>query len=151
MLRPIFEKLRKNFIILRLGSVYGYSTDTARIDIMVNYFSKLASHDGLLKLFAGGRQIKSLVPLIDVARCFKFMEEREDLSSEIYNLTKDYNKLTKYQNEKLDCVLKSRQFSPSKEKNYKKIVDDILENIKTLQLSPSVLEELVQKLHLNKG
>ena len=33
----------------------------------------------------------------------------------------------------------------SKEKNYKKIVDDILENIKSLQLSPSVLEELVQK------
>ena len=32
-----------------------------------------------------------------------------------------------------------------KEKNYKKIVDDILENIKSLQLSPSVLEELVQK------
>ncbi len=63
----------------------------------------------------------------------------------IYNLTKDYNKLIKYQNEKLDCVLNSRQFSSSKEKNYKKIVDDILENIKTLQLSPSVLEELVQK------
>ena len=41
--------------------------------------------------------------------------------------------------------LNSKQFSPSKEKNYKKIVDDILENIKTLQLSPSVLEELVQK------
>ena len=36
------------------------------------------------------------------------------------------------------------KFSPSKEKNYKKIVDDILENIKSL-LSPSVLEELVQK------
>ena len=63
----------------------------------------------------------------------------------IYNLTKDYNKLIKYQNEKLDCVLNSKQFSLSKEKNYKKIVDDILENIKTLQLSPSVLEELVQK------
>ena len=28
----------KNFIILRLGSVYGYSTDTARIDIMTNFF-----------------------------------------------------------------------------------------------------------------
>ncbi len=63
----------------------------------------------------------------------------------IYNLTKDYNKLIKYQNEKLDCVLNSKQFSSSKEKNYKKIVDDVLENIKTLQLSPSVLEELVQK------
>ena len=36
-------------------------------------------------------------------------------------------------------------FSVSKEKNYKKIVDNILENIKSLQLSPSVLEELVQK------
>ena len=30
----------KNFIILRLGSVYGYSTDTARIDIMANFFLK---------------------------------------------------------------------------------------------------------------
>ena len=79
----------KNYIILRLGSVYGYSTDTTRIDIMPNLFSKIASQDGVLKLFAGGKQIKSLVPLIDVARCFKFMEEREDISSELFNLTKD--------------------------------------------------------------
>ena len=79
----------KNYIILRLGSVYGYSTDTARIDIMPNYFSKMASQNGTLKLFAGGRQVKSLVPLIDVARCFKFMEEREDISFELFNLTKD--------------------------------------------------------------
>ena len=79
----------KNYIILRLGSVYGYSTDTARIDIMPNLFSKIASQNGVLKLFAGGRQIKSLVPLIDVARCFKYMEERDDISSEIFNLTKD--------------------------------------------------------------
>ena len=66
----------------------------------------------------------------------------------INNLTKEYNKLIKYQREKLECVLNSKQFSPSKEKNYKKIVDDILENIKTLQLSPSVLEELVQKHYI---
>jgi len=79
----------KNYIILRLGSVYGYSTDTARIDIMANFFSKTASQNGTLKLFAGGRQVKSLVPLIDVARCFKFMEERQDLSSDTFNLTKD--------------------------------------------------------------
>ena len=70
----------KNYIILRLGSVYGYSTDTARIDIMPNLFSKIASQNGTMKLFAGGRQIKSLVPLIDVARCFKYMEERDDIS-----------------------------------------------------------------------
>ncbi|MDB4845573.1 NAD-dependent epimerase/dehydratase family protein [Candidatus Pelagibacter sp.] len=79
----------KNYIILRLGSVYGYSTDTARIDIMANFFSKMASQDGTLRLFAGGKQVKSLVPLIDVARCFKFIEERNDLSFDIFNLTKD--------------------------------------------------------------
>ena len=79
----------KNYVILRLGSVYGYSTDTMRIDIMPNLFSKIASQNGTLKLFAGGRQIKSLVPLIDVARCFKFMEENDKLKSQIFNLTKD--------------------------------------------------------------
>ncbi len=63
-------------------------------------------------------------------------------------LTKDYNKLIKYQKEKLDCILKSIAFSNSKEKNYQKIVGEILKNIKTLQLSPSVLEELVQKHYI---
>ena len=60
-------------------------------------------------------------------------------------LTKDYNKLIKYQKEKLDCVLNLKNFSSSKEKSYQKIVNEILENIKSLQLSPSVLEELVQR------
>ncbi len=83
------KKSGKNYIILRLGSVYGYSTDSMRIDIMPNLFSKIASQNGTLKLFAGGRQIKSLVPLIDVARCFKFMEEKSEIKSEIFNLTKD--------------------------------------------------------------
>ena len=63
----------------------------------------------------------------------------------VHNLTKEYNKLIKYQNEKLDCVLNSENFSSSKEKNYKKIVENIIDSIKSLQLSPSVLEELVQK------
>jgi len=63
----------------------------------------------------------------------------------VNTLTKEYNKLIKYQREKLDCILKSTTFSSSKEKSYGKIVNGILENIKSLQLSPSVLEELVQK------
>ena len=63
----------------------------------------------------------------------------------VYTLTKEYNKLIKYQKEKLDCVLKSQTFSSAKEKGYEKVVNEILENIKSLQLSPSVLEELVQK------
>ena len=83
------KKSGKNYIILRLGSVYGYSTDSMRIDIMPNLFSKISSQNGILKLFAGGRQIKSLVPLIDVARCFKFMEEKNEIKSEVFNLTKD--------------------------------------------------------------
>ena len=63
----------------------------------------------------------------------------------VNTLTKEYNKLIKYQKDKLDCVLNSQIFSNAKEKTYEKIVNDILENIKSLQLSPSVLEELVQK------
>jgi len=63
----------------------------------------------------------------------------------VSTLTKEYNKLIKYQKEKLECVLNSKTFSLGKEKGYEKIVNDILENIKSLQLSPSVLEELVQK------
>ena len=85
------KKSGKNYIILRLGSVYGYSTDSMRIDIMPNLFSKIASQNGTLKLFAGWQQIKSLVPLIDVARCFKFMEENNEITSKVFNLTKDYN------------------------------------------------------------
>ena len=63
----------------------------------------------------------------------------------ISKLTKEYNKLIKYQKEKIDCVLNSKTFSPAKEKGHDKIVTEILENIKSLQLSPSVLEDLVQK------
>ena len=63
----------------------------------------------------------------------------------VKSLTKEYNKLIRYQKEKLDCVLKSEVFSSAKEKGYEKIVDEILKNIKSLQLSPSVLEDLVQK------
>jgi len=66
----------------------------------------------------------------------------------VHKLTKEYNKLIKYQKEKLDLILVSKQFSPSKEKNYKKIVEIILEDIKSLQLSPSVLEDLVQKHYI---
>ncbi len=63
----------------------------------------------------------------------------------VSKLTKDYSKLIKYQKEKLDCVLNSSDFTNSKEKSYQKIVSEILENIKSLQLSPSILENLVQK------
>ena len=83
------KESKKNYVILRLGSVYGYSNDATRLNIMPNLFSMIASQEGTIRLFGGGKQIKTLVPLIDVARCFKFMEEQKDIKNEIFNVTKD--------------------------------------------------------------
>ena len=75
-------------------------------------------------------------------------EIRPKILNTVNTLTKEYNRLIKYQNEKLECILNSNSFSPSKEKNYEKIIGEVLENIKSLQLSPSVLEGLVQKHYI---
>ncbi len=83
------KKSGKNYVILRVASVYGYSTDTMRLNIMPNLFSKIASQNGTIKLFDGGKQLKCLVPLTDAARCFKFMEEKDNIKFEIFNLSKD--------------------------------------------------------------
>ncbi len=83
------KKSGKRYVIFRLGSVYGFSTDTMRINIMPNLFSKIASQNGKIKLYGGGSQLKSLVPLIDVARCFKYAEEKKNIDNGIYNLTKE--------------------------------------------------------------
>ena len=83
------KKSGKNYIILRLASVYGYSTDTTRLNIMPNLFSKITSQNGTIRLFGGGKQLKTLVPIIDAARSFKFMEEKDDIKNEIFNVSKD--------------------------------------------------------------
>jgi len=62
----------------------------------------------------------------------------------IDNLTKDYTKLQKYQREKLDCILASKELSVSKNKNFKKIQSTLVDNFKNLQLAPYVVEEIVQ-------
>ena len=59
-------------------------------------------------------------------------------------LFKNYNKLIKYQKEKLECVLKAKEFSRAKDKGYKKIQEEIAKKISVLQLSQTVLEDLVQ-------
>ena len=83
------KKSNKNYVILRLGSVYGYSLDSMRINIMPNLFSKIASQNGTIKLYAGGMQLKSLVNLIDVVRCMKFMEENSEIKNEIFHLVNE--------------------------------------------------------------
>ena len=80
---------KNNYVILRLGSVYGYSLDTMRINIMPNLFSKLTSQNGTIKLFSGGKQLKSLVNLIDVVRYMKFVEENENINKETFHLVNE--------------------------------------------------------------
>ena len=78
----------KKYVILRLASLYGYSEDSMRMNIMPNLFAKIASQNGTIKLFDGGKQLKSLVPLLDVVRCLKFMGEN-NITNEIFHLSKD--------------------------------------------------------------
>ena len=65
--------------------------------------------------------------------------------STINILCKNYSKLIKYQNEKLNCALNAKEFSRAKEIGYKKIQNKLIEKIKTLQLNMSVLEDWVSE------
>ena len=72
----------------------------------------------------------------------------EEIKPKILNildfLNKNYSKLQKYQIEKLECLLASKELSVSKNKNFKKIQEILVDNFKNLQLAPHVVEELVQ-------
>ena len=72
----------------------------------------------------------------------------EEIKPKIINildsLNKNYSKLQKYQVEKLECLLASKELSISKNKNFKKIQEILVDNFKNLQLAPHVVEELVQ-------
>jgi len=62
----------------------------------------------------------------------------------VTNLSKNYTKLKKYQIEKLNCILNAKELSVSKNKNLKKIQSILVDDFKNLQLSSSIVEELVQ-------
>ncbi len=72
----------------------------------------------------------------------------EEIKPKIINilisLNKNYLKLKKYQVEKLECILNSKDLSVSKNKNFKKIQEILVDNFKNLQLAPHIIEELVQ-------
>ena len=72
----------------------------------------------------------------------------EEIKPKILNildsLNKNYTKLQKYQREKLECILNSKDLSISKNKNFKKIQGILVQGFKNLQLGASVIEELVQ-------
>jgi nucleoside-diphosphate-sugar epimerase/SAM-dependent methyltransferase/quercetin dioxygenase-like cupin family protein len=76
----------KNYVILRLASVHGYSLDTMRIGIMPNLFSKLSSQNKQIKLFGGGKQLKCLVNIKDVTRAFMFCGEELEIKNEVFHV-----------------------------------------------------------------
>jgi nucleoside-diphosphate-sugar epimerase/SAM-dependent methyltransferase/quercetin dioxygenase-like cupin family protein len=144
----------KKYAIFRLGSVYGFSTDTMRINIMPNLFSKITSQNGTIKLFGGGVQYKSLVPLIDVARCFKFVEENKDFKSGIYNLSKENTTvkevalICKRINPKLQ-IIETDDEVPNKgyTLSNKKILDTGFEFVNNLE---TCIEEMITKWSFEK-
>ena len=82
-------KSGKNYIILRLGSVYGKSDDSTRLNIMPNLFAKITAIDGELSLFGGGKQLKSLVNVVDVARALQFVGDNEKIKKEIFHISNE--------------------------------------------------------------
>jgi len=80
------------------------------------------------------------------------MEEeiKPKIISTIDVLCKNYTKLLKFQNDKLNFALEGKVFSKDRERNYKKVQDYIITKIETLQLNSSVLEDLVQ-LHYQEN
>jgi len=147
------EKLEKNELLVR-----------EIIDIDSSYLETGENESGLKKeknknkLEKNDKEEKSKKDNSDDAKNKEYEEEDEFNPSlaameeeirpkvilTITDLCKNYAKLIKFQNEKLECALNDKKFSYGKEKNYKKTQDDVIQTIQTLQLNASVLEELVQ-------
>ena len=79
----------RNYVIIRLASVYGDSGEATRMNIMPNLFASKASQNSTISLYSGGVQMKSLVPVFDVARCFKFVAEESSINREIFHCSKE--------------------------------------------------------------
>jgi len=75
------------------------------------------------------------------------MEEeiKPQVISTFNTLSKEYAKLIKTQNDKLNCALNAQDFSRAKEKNYQKLQETIIKKVKTLQLNATVLEDLLEE------
>ena len=98
---------------------------------MPNLFSKTAALGGEIKLHNGGKQLKSLVNVIDVARSMKFVGENNKINQEIINcsnealtvkqvaeICKKYNKELKIVSTKDKTPNSGYSLSNSKIKNF---------------------------------
>ena len=60
-----------------------------RLNTVTNLFAKISASNGQLSLFAKGVQLKSLVSVVDVARCMKFVGENNEINKEIYHVANE--------------------------------------------------------------
>ena len=78
-----------DYVILRLGSVYGNTSEKKRMFNLPNLFVLRAKSGLNLKLFSGGIQIKSIVSVNDVARAMFFFKTKKH-TRQIYNLVSQH-------------------------------------------------------------
>ena len=155
---------KKNYVILRLGSVYGNNGDSTRINIMPNLFSKITSESGTIKLFSKGKQLKCLVSVKDVARCMEFTGESKSITNEIFNVVnenltvKEVASICKKINKRLDIIetsdeVPNKGYSLSNKKikktgfkflyNFKNLAEEFLEDLRIEDLK-DINESLVK-------
>lgn len=85
----LLKKNKIDYIILRLGSVYGDTSDKKRMFNLPNLFALRAKIGLDLKLFSSGIQIKSIVSVKDVSRAMFFFKNKK-YSRQIYNLVSQH-------------------------------------------------------------
>jgi nucleoside-diphosphate-sugar epimerase len=124
---------QKNYIIFRLGSVYGLN-DHINTKILTNLFCLQAIKNNSLKLFSGGINYKPIVCVRDVAKAIKFMIDDhfndQKFNKEIYNLSnqsltvKEIAKICKKYNPFLE-IIETNDSIPNLGYifDYKKIID----------------------------
>lgn len=81
-------KSDKNFIILRLASVYGYN-NSIRWKILPNLFSKKASQNEIIQVFGNGNNVKPLIGINDISRFIEFIL-KSNYNKEIFNVVKEH-------------------------------------------------------------
>ena len=60
-----------------------------RLNTVTNLFSKISASNGEISLFANGVQLKSLVSVVDVARCMKFVGENNEINKETFHIANE--------------------------------------------------------------
>ena len=85
----LLKQNKIDHVILRLGSVYGDTSDKKRMFNLPNLFALRAKNGLDLKLFSGGIQIKSIVSVKDVARVMFFFKKKQ-YSKQIYNFVSQH-------------------------------------------------------------